>query len=339
MRYLTGGQASIDRSILSDGTLLGNNLGGPCVFGYTGIRVWCDEVMPLLNAADDFYDLYGKWVKTNRVITEGINIVYDKTHSSDLIYNPDGSYVPTVRDSKVVLQRSFDYGWTNVRTDHIERFASGAKGFYLFVEPTYRCFWRGLHDIKQKNNMPVMWEIGLSITNFDQTERQKILDALRILEPEMASLNYLEAAKFFDTRDLFKIIDGIHDLQLPMFFLRHGEEGSYVLTEGKHYHTPRVDIDHVGGVDPTGCGNSSTAAAMFAWIQTRNPILTGIVANISSGINAQHLGIIPEFSSDLRKKALRHAVKMYDDAIANIPPGELPGIARHGEDAVRLLIS
>ena len=39
-----------------------------------------------------------------------------------------------------------------------------------------------------------------------------------------------------------------------------------------------------------GCGNNSTGAAMYAWCETGDPLMTGIMAAISAGYNAQQKG-------------------------------------------------
>ncbi len=72
-------------------------------------------------------------------------------------------------------------------------------------------------------------------------------------------------------------------------------------------------------MDPTGCGNSSTAAAMWAWIKTENPVMTGILANIVGGYNVSYKGVIDEFTPEMRRHAFELAISYYNDYMKEHP--------------------
>ncbi|MBR3227093.1 MAG: hypothetical protein IKF68_00960 [Erysipelotrichaceae bacterium] len=93
MKYLTVGQASIDRVLNEDGSYDRTNLGGPGVFAYTGVRLYDDDVQMILNTAEDFESYYGEWLKKNNVNTDALYTCYDKTHLFECTYREDGSYV------------------------------------------------------------------------------------------------------------------------------------------------------------------------------------------------------------------------------------------------------
>ena len=95
-----------------------------------------------------------------------------------------------------------------------------------------------------------------------------------------------------------------------MLFLRAGEKGSYVIADGKATFVPSVLVGDV--VDPTGCGNCSTAVALYAWMETRDPLMTGIMANISAAYNLLQSGLYPGYSAE--DKA--YAAKLRDDLYA-----------------------
>lgn len=317
MQYITAGQASIDRVIRPDGSCIGTNLGGPGVFGYTGIRIWDDSVKMILNVADDFYDYYGKWLAANHVDASALETVYDRTHSSDLIYEEDGSYVQSARSTEEMIARASEYGWTNVRPEQFAAHASKAKGVYIFVEPLYLHFWKRFGELRAKYGFEIMWEIG--IAKGGHYDREHIRTILQSLRPEMASMNHNEARDFFRTEGRDEIFREIAKWNIPMFFYRAGSAGSYVLCDGRSWFIPSVDLEGMPYVDSTGCGNSSTAAAMYAWINTRNPVMTAIMANVTGGINASSAGIIKVLDSDLRKRAYHKALEVYERYLAEHP--------------------
>ena len=332
MDYITGGQASIDRIIDPKGNCLGTNLGGPGVFAYTGIRLWEDSVRVLLNVAEDFWDYYGSWLEENKVDRDGLITVYDHTHSSDLVYQEDGSYNAQVNTLEQKLARAAEYGWTNLRPDQIDANTKGAKAFYLFLEPTYFHFWKELKEIRDRNGFAFMWEIG--IMKGGDYDREHILRILDYLRPEMASLNHNEAMDFFGIEDIDEIFRRIHAWKIPMFFYRAGSKGSYLLAGGKSWFVPSIDLEGYPYQDATGCGNSSTAAAMFAWQRTQNPVFSCIVANVTAGVNVSYSGIIRNFTEKQRKDARQAAAAAYDAYLAEHPEYAAEGYAESGAKAL-----
>lgn len=335
MNYVTAGQASIDRVVKPDGTCLGTNLGGPGVFAYTGVRIWDDSVKMILNIAEDFYEYYGDWLRSNHVDQSALETVYDHTHSSDLIYEEDGSYSQSARSVEELVDRAAEYGWTNVRPAQIEAHTRNAQAFYLFVEPLYLHFWKQLREIRNRNDFELMWEIG--IAKGGRYDRGHILNILELVRPEMASMNHNEARDFFGEEDREEIFHRIHTWKIPMFFYRAGSSGSYLLHRGKSWFVPSIDLEGAPYVDATGCGNSSTAAAMYAWRKTRNPVMTAIIANVTGGINVSCAGIIKSFDSALRETAFRTAAEVYDQYTRDHPDYCRDGYPHSADQVLALL--
>lgn len=334
MRFITCGQASIDRSIMPDGTCVGVNLGGPGVFAYTGIRLYDDDCQMILNVAKDFKDHYGEWVKKNKVNTDALYEVYDKTHASDLVYQENGAYSVAGISPEEMKARMAEYGWTNVRADQIERHTRNADGMYIFVEPTYLCFWEQVHEISKRNKVRVMYEIGIGHGAYDREYVLKVLDTLK---PEMSSLNHNEASDFFHLEDREEIFQRIYDWNIPMFFYRAGEEGSYVLHNRKSYFLPSLTIEGRPALDPTGCGNTSTAAATYAWIMTENPVMTGLMANVAAAYNVSYTGIIKEFTPEMRQNALAVCEKLYNEYVQAHPEYVQEGYPATGAEVLEKL--
>ncbi|MBR3227092.1 MAG: carbohydrate kinase family protein [Erysipelotrichaceae bacterium] len=214
----------------------------------------------------------------------------------------------------------------------MERHSKDTEGLYLFIEPYYKHFYKELKKIKDKHGFKVMYEIG--ILKGDEYDRDYIREILDILKPEMASLNHNESCEFFETDDLETIFNNIYDMGFDMFFYRAGKKGSYVLSDHKAYFIPAIDITGKESIDPTGCGNSSTAASMWAWLNTHDPVMTGILANIVGGYNVASAGIIDDLSLETRKEALKLAKKYYDEYLMAHPEYEKERGDRADPDAI-----
>ena len=83
---------------------------------------------------------------------------------------------------------------------------------------------------------------------------------------------------------------------------RDFEESLYFLGAGAYDHyVPSVVIDKAE--DPTGCGNSSTATAMYAFCEGYAPYEIAVMANVTAAYNLRQYGLIPEFSDEIRAQA------------------------------------
>lgn len=316
MKYYAAGQTSVDRTTFADGQVNGPYLGGTGLFGYGGIRIWTEEVSPILNIAADFFDYYGKWMEENQVDQTHLNLAYDKTFFVDMVYQENGYYesIYTIQEK---IDNAFLYGYTNCRLEQIACVAAPRTALYLYYEPINSVFWKELKKICDASGLKVMWEPGFSIC--DSSFRGMFLQIIEALRPEMSTLNWFEASAMFETTDeeeLLQIIEGLH---IPFFFFRCGKRGAYVLTRGKRFFIPSVDMPGCESVDPTGCGNASSAGAMYGWMETGDPVMAGVMGNISGGFNVGQFGIIPSFGPDVREKARRTAGEVYQRLLAENP--------------------
>ena len=63
-------------------------------------------------------------------------------------------------------------------------------------------------------------------------------------------------------------------------------------------------------VDPTGCGNCSTAAAMWAYCEGYDLRQIASIANVAAAYNVQQFGPYPTFNSKTRKVSLEKALEL-----------------------------
>ena len=67
-------------------------------------------------------------------------------------------------------------------------------------------------------------------------------------------------------------------------------------------------------MDPTGCGNCSTAAAMVGMAEGFEPARIAAFANVAADYNALQLGPYPLFSEGLRAKMAAEANELAQKA-------------------------
>jgi sugar/nucleoside kinase (ribokinase family) len=135
-----------------------------------------------------------------------------------------------------------------------------------------------------------MWE--LEHTGEDALRRVKNVIGIA----DMWSLNLSEASMLFDIpREREEdMINLIMKMPVEMTLFRVGKRGAYCVTPTNAVFCPSIDIAE--SVDPTGCGNCSTGAAMYAHLEGYSPAEVVAIANISAGFNAAQFGPYPLFT-------------------------------------------
>ncbi|MCI6956411.1 MAG: PfkB family carbohydrate kinase [Candidatus Faecousia sp.] len=319
MKYYAAGQTSVDKTTFADGQVNGPYLGGTGIYGYGGIRVWTEDVSPVLNVASDFYDFYGTWIDENRVDRTHLNLAYDKTFFVDMVYQENGYYesIYTIQEK---IDNAFLYGYTNCRLEQIARIAGPQAALYLYYEPINTVFWEKFREIRDASGLKVMWEPGFSVC--DSGFREIFLKIMETFRPDMSTLNWFEASAMFGTKDEEELIRIIESFQVPFFFFRCGKRGAYALAGGKRFFVPSIDVEGYETVDPTGCGNASSAGAMYGWLETGNPVMAAVMGNISGGFNVGQFGIIPRFDEKMRQTAFAKASQVYSRLLAENPSWE-----------------
>ena len=116
----------------------------------------------------------------------------------------------------------------------------------------------------------------------------------------MYSVNYPEAKALFHVAAEEEAVQKITELGTPCF-LRMGSKGSCMIAQGKAEFAKSLTIGEI--VDPTGCGNCSTAAAMYGWCEGNSLYETAMIANISAAYNLLQYGPYPEITEKVRVQA------------------------------------
>ena len=333
MHYLAAGQTSLDKTTFPGGKVEGPYLGGTALFGYGGIRLWDDDCAPVANTGADFDRYFGDWMRENHIAPQYLKTVYDHTHMTNLTYQEDGSY-ENQKTPQEKLHSAFLYGMSNCTIEQLEHAAADSKGLYLYLEPIELTFWKNLAQMKARHSFALMWEPGFSTC--EERFCTRVLAIYEILRPEMSSLYHFEACTLFGTDDLEEIFVKIEALHIPFFFYRAGRKGAWALSGGHRFFVPSIDIEPSPAVDPTGCGNTTTAAAMYGWLRTKNPVMAAIMANISGGFNVRQRGMIPQFTQAMRRQAEMLAIENYHTYYQNDPACRAAGLAENGQQVLGL---
>ena len=115
-------------------------------------------------------------------------------------------------------------------------------------------------------------------------ETKGIYIEARIAQVDAFSLNYDEACGFFGITDREEICRRLQSYGRPCFF-RLGEEGSALVAPAGVTFAPAIGVEH--SVDPTGCGNCSTAASLIGIAEGLPAEQTLYMANLAASYCAR----------------------------------------------------
>lgn len=297
--YLAMGQIACDRILKENGEVTAARPGGAGFFGYTGVKLYTDSSALVTTTGENYIDHFGDWMQRNGASTEHIAVEADLCTCTTMQYRPDGSYGPAGPQSgwehtKAVEMR----GFMIPRASQLDRAADGAKGAYVYTTDDM-AQWKQIAATMERTGLQVMWEINHFPRNLERIKR--------VLQfPIMWSLNGFEAEQIFgipreNTSDMLWAISKITKIAC---YYRVGTDGAYMVTPKGVWHCPM--IDPVGpSVDPTGCGNCSTGAAMYGLVAGHSLQQVLVMAAVAAGFNAAQAGPMPLIDNKLRAMALK----------------------------------
>ena len=311
MDYIVGGNVMLDSVRFADGsTHERESIGGPSTFAYSGIKLFTDSVMQCSNVGEDFHPLFDPWVEKNGVETRGFKVICERCNHSYLVYREDGTYGgdydrvnhdPAVRSDWIQ-----DFGYMKTSPEELGEFTKegGVKGVYM-AQNCDRIWWDKLGAIKKRDGFKMMWEI--EAPSAEKRWLDKIIYACQFVD--IASINIQEAERLFEVEGDEACIRELQKLPVDMTLFRVGERGLYSVTPDKAYYLPPVMFGEL--VDPTGCGNTSTGSALYAYGEGYDPLMIGIIANCGSGQNIRQFGVIQDFKA-VREESFAKAKELYE---------------------------
>lgn len=292
MKYVVAGNAVADCITYADGRTTQFMPGGATLFALTGIQLWTDQVLLCGGFGEDYMDSLGQWLERNSIDRSGFNIRDSKHPLNYMFYQDEGGW-----EGKAFYgSEHYDRLCCNPVEDHLERFLSDARGVITFrgEDPE---FFREIIELKKKYSFDFCWEIK---GNFAVPEKMK--DIRQILPwVDAFSLNQPEAFQLFEVNTDEEAIAAMQAWHLPLAIYRVGKRGIYILKEDQVLFAPSYQKYPL--VDVTGCGNSSTAAAFYAWCEGMDIYDIAAHANVTAGHNIRFSGAM-ELDGQTRAKAL-----------------------------------
>lgn len=317
MEYVIGGNVMLDTVRFADGTShTRESIGGPATFAYSGVKLWTDNVIQCSNVGADYHQLFDPWVEKNGVDVRGFKQVCEWCNHSHLVYYEDGTYgsdqkydltTSAGQEYAIALrnERVQDMGYMKTSPAELAAFTGegDVKGVYM-AQNADKVWWDQLGALKKRDEFKMMWEI--EATSAYKNCLDKVIYACQYVD--IFSINIQEAQKLFDMEGVEECIRELQKLPVDMTLFRVGEKGLYSVTPTKAYYLPPAQSDKI--VDPTGCGNTSTGSALYAYAEGYDALMVGIMANCASAQNIRQFGVIPDFGA-VREEAFAQARTLY----------------------------
>lgn len=298
MKYIIAGPTIINDVEFTSGFKKNKVLGGS-IFCLAGIALWDKSCVYISNVGADFKDYYGNWMDFNKCSYDGLNyslphtwytkLLYEEKelHSEESIYGQKDEGILEKLD--VITARQIAKHCNN-----------DTKGIYLEASSTSD-IWNNLSIIREICDAKLMWEIPTSSAT-NSLKKEETLKKIPLCD--IYSLNGPEAEELFSTNSEKESIEKIQKLGIPCFF-RVGKKGSYMITKTDVGFSKSIDVKEV--VDTTGCGNTSTAAALYAFCEGFSNDSICKIGNISSAFNLMNYGpIINTNQNSLAKQLLKN---------------------------------
>ena len=293
---MASGYVIIDDIEYADGKTIKNRLGGGAVFAMSGMKLWTDDVLSVNYVGEDFVDYFGGWFGKNNIPLEGNRVRAKYTIHYRLVYAENGAYVcvPTKENPEAYTEKL--RALMDPDMELLQPYLADCAGLDVLFSADEHLF-REMDLYRQRYGFKVMWEYS----DFRAASYNKIETLFRCLRyVDMFSINGFESQELFGISDEMQLVSFFKKFPVPVFF-RVGEKGSYYIQDGKALFFPIIRAE--GKADPTGCGNTSTSAVLWAYASGHSMKDIGLIGTITATINAQHMGLIGDYTPQLRQQA------------------------------------
>lgn len=299
MTYLIAGCTHINDLVYADGHTVTAQLGGS-IYAVNGIKTYYDDLLFVTTAGPDFDAHFGEYYRINQLSSHGIHQVLPHTQYNMLTYQPDGRWHEYSK-----YGADFEAQWaatTLIQATHILPFINPTtQGIYLESSVT-EPIWHTLDTIRTTApHATIMWEVA---TSDIETPARHADIANCIAAVDVYSINLPEALALFGVTTEADALTAIIAQDTPCLF-RVGTKGAYMVANGRAWFAPSYDLEY--SVDPTGCGNCATGAALYGMTEGLHPLHTVILANLAAALNARQYGPYPAYTTTIRAEQLHRA--------------------------------
>ncbi len=297
MKYVVSAMSIVNDLVYADGRKV-NCVTGGGMFMLAGIMSYTPEVAFVTAAGPDFEKYHGDFFARHGLDTAGVHRTLPHTHYTTLTYAPDASWTEvSVYGADYEIQQAYN---TMVHGDWIARLCGPETKAVYTESGAEELFWNRDEVAKVREAAPnakLMWEV-CHYNIFNPAQKPMIAPALE--QVDLFSVNMREAKELFGVTDEHDVVRAIRDTGKSCF-LRLGIKGSCVVIPGQEpVFVPSVGLERT--VDPTGCGNCSTAASTVGFAEGWSPARIAAFANVAADYNALQLGPFPHYTDELRAK-------------------------------------
>ena len=305
-KYIASGNLVTNTVYSLDGQISRTNMGGGAFFALEGIRLWTKDCKLVCHAGADYETSYKLWLEENGLSCADVMVDEEKCNFSVVIHHEDGSYANKADISPEEYSRRL--GYLETKPDELGRAADADSVAFYTTQGTDRVRWDNLRRMKEKTGLKMMWELSIPGMTVERVEY-----AAQVAE--MWSLNAHEASQLFGIplEDEQRMIDRIRQLPFEMVLFRVGKKGNYVITPQETRFCGPVD-PYGKSVDPTGCGNCSTGAAMYAYMEGYDPKTVAAIASVAAGFNAAQYGPVAKITEETTALAWQLVEKLRTEA-------------------------
>lgn len=297
--YLVNGAMMVNEITFCDGTCLSGVIGGGAVYAAAGVGLWSDRVILAAGCGEDGDSFFFQWMERYGLTKDGIRVKGKKTNHFFLRYHEDGSY-----EEGLLGQEETDWNRIDFMTltpEEMEPYYGDIRGMYNIMDIDLD-YWERMGRFKETYGFQIMWEVATATA-----DREHLEDFYRILPMvDFYSLNLKEARNLFGIQEEGELTAHMAGLGVPVYF-RVGVRGAYVIDRERQVFVPSYITQ--GEMDPTGCGNSSTAAAMAGLVEKRSFEEIGAMAAVAASYNARQYGP-PAFMNRERRSEAETLVRM-----------------------------
>lgn len=311
MEYIAYGAVITNRLLYTDNTCISDIMGGSGLYSFSALRLCTPKSMLLAGVGKDFEDYYGPWLDRNRCCKDGFRQVVEKTTYNELVYAPDGTYVEySIYGPEYEAE---NLPKTLLTGQDLLPFLDDAKGVCVNVAMD-DAFSETLLEAKKKHPFRVMWEVPASaVSELSGIFAKEGFPGLkrRLRGIDLFSANRPESFEIFGVSTVEEAIAAFQKLGIPCYY-RVGTKGAYMIEGESAAHVPMISlVPREQEIDPTGCGNSSTAAAMWAYCEGFDLLKSCIVGNVIAAYNVRQYGPYPDLGANAHREMMAHVERIY----------------------------
>ncbi|MBQ3090507.1 MAG: carbohydrate kinase family protein [Oscillospiraceae bacterium] len=301
MKYVVAGSAAADCITFADGTCTGFVPGGATLFALTGIQLWTDDVLMCGGFGADYMDQMGQWMERNQIDRRAFNVRDPRNPLNYMFYRDEGGW-----DTKTVYGvEHYDSLDCNPRLDHLEDYLEGTVGLTIF-RGRNPDFFQQIFALRRRFGVKLNWEIKA-----DYAVPEYLPELREMLQQvDSFSINQPETFTLFGVDNDEDAIRCLRTLASPLIIYRVGKRGIYIIKEQEVLFAPSYKKYPV--VDVTGCGNSSTAAAFYAWCEEKDIYEIAAYANVTAAQNLRYYGAM-ELSAENKALARQEVAELTEE--------------------------